>query len=231
MPMSGLHHAAFISNDMKSQIEFFTQVVGMKLVGIFPMHGAEDAVHCFLEAGDNSFLSFVQLKDAAAEPVPGVSHANDVLSPVARGALQHIAFKCDTMADLLEMRDRIRSHGYAVFGPLSHGMNYSMYFAAPEGILLEYSTTDTCAPVKAEDWVDPAAAATLGMSVGDLKRYTSPPSFTGAGGGKVPQPSGDGMVYPTPIPKPMFNALGHLPDDELAKAMEFEAPESAMSAH
>lgn len=231
MPMNGLHHAAFITKDMKAQIEFFTQVVGMKLVGIFPMHGAEGAVHCFIEAGENDFLSFVQLKDPVAEPVPDVSHARDVLSPVAPGVLQHIAFKVDTMAELLEMRDRLRSRGYAVFGPLSHGMNHSMYFGGPEGLQMEYSTTEGCPKVEPEEWVDPAAAATLGMSRDDLARYVNPPAFTGSDVGKVPQPPEEALVFAPPVPAPMFKALGYLPDEELAIAMRFEAPEGAEHAH
>ncbi|MGL1567551.1 VOC family protein, partial [Vibrio parahaemolyticus] len=66
--MNGLHHAAFITKDMKAQIEFFTQIVGMQLVGIFPMHGCEGAVHCFIETGENDFLSFVQLPNGVPEP-------------------------------------------------------------------------------------------------------------------------------------------------------------------
>ena len=117
MAITGVHHAAFISNNMKAQIEFFTQIVGMKLVGIFPMHGVEGASHCFLEAGKDCFLSFVQINGVNVEPVYGVSHAISAAGPVAGGALQHIAFNCDTMAAMLGLRDRLRSNGYAVFGP------------------------------------------------------------------------------------------------------------------
>ena len=63
MALTEIHHAAFMSNDMKAQIEFYTQVLCMKLVGIFPMHGVPGASHCFIEAGKDSYVSFVQIQD------------------------------------------------------------------------------------------------------------------------------------------------------------------------
>ena len=224
MAFTGVHHAAFITNDMKTQIEFYTQVLGMKLVGIFPMHGVPGASHCFIEAGKDAYVSFVQIKDVNVEPVYGVSHAIDTAHPVAGGAMQHMAFGCDSLEEMLTLRDRLRSNGYAVFGPLEHGMSHSMYFGGPEGMQLEFATTDQCEPVRAEDWVDPSTAKTLGMSEADLKRYLNPPAFASQGGA-VKQPSLDNAMYPTPIPPPMFDALGYLSDEELKEAMRFNAPE------
>ena len=223
MALTGIHHAAFISNDMKAQIEFYTQVLGMKLVGIFPMHGVPGASHCFIEAGKDSYVSFVQIQDVHVDPVYGVSHAVDSAHPVAGGAMQHMAFNCDSMEEMLALRDRLRSNGYAVFGPLEHGMSYSMYFGGPEGMLLEYATTDQCDPVRAEDWVGYETAEALGMSQSDVARYVNPPAFEGKGGA-VPQPPLDSAIYPTPIPREMYDALGHLSDEELKEAMRFEAP-------
>lgn len=220
MALTGIHHAAFITNDMKAQIEFYTQVVGMKLVGIFPMHGVEGASHCFLEAGKDCFLSFVQMEGDGVEPVYGVSHPTDNTGTVAGGAMQHIAFSCDTFEEMMDLRDRLRSHGYGVFGPLDHKMSHSMYLGSPEGILLEFATADKCEPVKAEEWVDPETAAALGMSEEDLARYVSPPAFDGSGGA-VPQPPLDKVIHPTPVPRPMFEQLGYLSDKELAEALRF----------
>lgn len=226
MAVNGVHHLAFMTSDMKAQIEFYTQVVGMRLVGIFPFHGVDGATHCFLDAGDDFLLSFVQIKGSEVDPVYGVSHARDVSDPMAGGALQHIALNLDSMDEMLEMRDRLRSKGYAVFGPLAHGLSYSMYLGAPEGIHLEFATSEACDPIKAENWVEPESAALFGISEAELQLYMDPPEVV-TSHGAVPQPAIEEAILPTPIPRPMFEKLGYLSDEELAEAMRFSAPSEA----
>ena len=226
MATNGMHHAAFLTNDMKAQIEFYTQVVGLKLVGIFPMHGVDGAAHCFLDAGNGFLLSFVQLAGDKVDPVYGVSHALDGATPAAGGVIQHIALTLNTMDEMMQMRDRLRSNGYAVFGPFDHGIAWSMYLGSPEGIHLEFATADTCEPMKVEDWIIPETASELGISQDDLKRYMAPPEFKGEDGA-VPQPSLDTAVYPSPIPRKMFERFGYLPDEELGDAVRYSAPAEA----
>ena len=223
MAFAGVHHIALSTNDMKAQIEFFTQVVGMKLLGLFPMHGVEGASHCFLQAGETCFLSFIQMEGPDIRPVMGVSHAPDASAPVAGGAMQHLSFNVDTFEELMNLRDRLRSHGYAVVGPMDHSISESMYLGAPEGILLEFSTSDACEYLTPEKWVDPATARGVGISAEDLQRYTAPAPFVGSGG-TVPQPPPGMSIYPTPIPRPMFDAVGHLNDTELRRALRYTPP-------
>ena len=222
MGMAGINHLAFITNDMKAQIEFYTQIVGYELVGIFPFHGVDGATHCFLDSGNGFLLSFVQQGENVEKvaPVYGVSHARDVGGPAAGGAMQHIAMEVDSMDELMALRDRLRTAGYAVFGPLSHGSTYSMYLGSPEGIQLEFVTTEGCTPLDPEKWIEPASAAALGMNAEDLKRYRHPPKLEMTGG-KVPQPPKETAVPPAPIPAPMFEKLGYLNDEELNAAMNF----------
>ena len=49
MRPSGLHHIAIICADMERTVRFYERVLGLKLRAIFPMHGIEQAKHCFLE--------------------------------------------------------------------------------------------------------------------------------------------------------------------------------------
>ena len=58
---TGVHHLAFSTADMKGQIEFFSDVLGMPLVAIFAMHGVPGGIHAFLEGSPQCLLSFVQL--------------------------------------------------------------------------------------------------------------------------------------------------------------------------
>ena len=228
MTFAGGDHIAFMTNDMKAQIEFYTQVVGYELVGIFPFHGVDGTAHCFLDSGNGFMLSFVQHgpQTEKVEPVYGVSHARDVSGPAAGGAVQHIAMAVDTMDEMLALRDRLRNAGYAVFGPLEHGMCQSMYLGSPEGIQLEFATTDGCEPFNSDEWVIPETAAELGISAEDLERYRNPPKLE-LTGGKVVQPPKETAIPPAPIPAPMFEQLGYLSDEDLKKAMGFPVPADA----
>jgi catechol 2,3-dioxygenase-like lactoylglutathione lyase family enzyme len=183
---TGVHHLAIATRDMKSQVHFFTQVVGMELVALYWMHGVEKTFHGFLRLGESSSLAFVQAPEMAAiEPVLGVSHAGFSAGAVAPGAMQHVALNVDSEDDLLAIRDRIRSHGHWVMGPIDHGMCKSIYLTAPEGIMLEFATS--AAAIDADEWIDPEVVGLCGIGPDELERYRRPPAFASQGGA-VPQP-------------------------------------------
>ncbi|MEA2648694.1 MAG: hypothetical protein QOG61_1129, partial [Candidatus Binataceae bacterium] len=56
---NGVHHLAICTKDIKSQIEFYTQVVGMDLAALYWMHGVDKTFHGFVRMG-NSSIAFVQ---------------------------------------------------------------------------------------------------------------------------------------------------------------------------
>ena len=131
---NGIHHLAVSTANMKEQLTFFTQVMGMELVALFWMHGVDGGWHGFCRLNDHCSIAFVHLdgnKDAAR--VIGQTHAANGAGASAGGTMQHLAFKVDTEEELIAMRDRIRSYGHPVFGPADHGMCKSIYFAGPEG--------------------------------------------------------------------------------------------------
>src|SRR5207237_1286863 len=83
-------------------------------------------------------------------PQIGVSHAGNPTASCAPGTMQHVAFNVDSDADLLAMRDRIRSRGIQVLGPLDHGLCKSIYFAGPENLSLEIASS--AEPIDARAW-------------------------------------------------------------------------------
>ena len=106
---NGVHHIAIATKDIKKQIEFYTEVVGMELVALYWMHGVEKTFHGFLRMNDSSSIAFVQGPELASiEGVPGVSHAPWTSSPVAPGGMQHRALTAYTYDDLLAILDRAR---------------------------------------------------------------------------------------------------------------------------
>jgi len=88
---NGVHHLAIATRDIKAQIEFFTQVVGMELVALYWMHGVPNAKHAFVELAGDSYIAFVDHPDNPKDIAYGVTHSGDPGGPVTAGATQHIA--------------------------------------------------------------------------------------------------------------------------------------------
>jgi hypothetical protein len=122
--------------------------------------------------------------------------------------MQHIAFNVDTEEELLTMRDRIRSRGVDVFGHIDHGFCKSIYFAGPENLSLEVSTSEGKA-INAEMWIDPEVVALAGISSAELARFKSPAAFKRPAA-PVPQPAFDPakphMSYPPAVYKMLMGA-------------------------
>ena len=193
-PANGVHHLAICTKDIKKQIEFFTQTVGGELVALYWMHGVDNTFHGFVNFGKSCSIAFVQSPEIGEiQPQLGVSHPAWTGSPVAAGVMQHVALNVDSEADLLAIRDRVRSHGNWVMGPIDHGFCKSIYLAAPEGIMLEFSTSEG-RPIDSEAWIDPEVVRLAGISLPDLERFKHPPEFESQGG-TVPNPPVD-MAHP-----------------------------------
>ena len=218
----GVHHIAFCTADMKGQLEFFSDVLGMPLVAIFPMHGVPGGIHAFLEGKDDCLISFVQLPAIADIEIEiGKTHAGNGALPSAPGTLQHLALVVDSDEELLAMRDRIRSRGINVIGPLDHGMCRSMYFAGPEGLTLEIATSDE--PIDPKHWLDPAAAAEVGIDAETMQRLANPAAYQNEGE-PVAQPEYDEskphMVYPPAV----YQQLLKMSDDAVREQASFSEP-------
>jgi catechol 2,3-dioxygenase-like lactoylglutathione lyase family enzyme len=219
---NGVHHLAVCTGDMKSQVEFFTDVLGAELKALYWMHGVEGTFHGFVKLNDHSYVAFVQNpKIAAIEPQLGLSHAANPGSPSAPGTMQHVAFNVDDEAALLALRDRIRDRGINVMGPLDHGMCKSIYFAGPEGLNLEISTSERAIDDRA--WIDPEVVALCGIDDADLARYRRPATFQDQGGA-VPQPPIDPTKPHMAYPPDRYRMLMTMPDDVLTATLSESTP-------
>ena len=187
--IDGLHHLAICTADMKSQIDFFTDKLGMELVALYWMHGVANTWHGFLRLNDESCIAFVQNGEIGRIPVRlGETHAGNPGANCARGAMQHVALRVADQPALLAMRDRLRSKGVPVIGPMDHGFCQSVYFAGPENLSLELCCS--AEPIDADAWIDPDVVALAGIDADELARYRRSADHTDAGG-NVPQPGTD----------------------------------------
>lgn len=226
---NGIHHMALSTKDMKKQIQFFSEVCGMELVGLFWMHGAHGAFHCFLKLNDQCLMSFVQSPDVEGkEPVEGISYAPHVTGSAAPGGFQHVAFNVGSQAELLAMRDRIRKAGYAVIGTMDHGISKSIYLNAPENIIMEFTSTDGGADLSADMWVDPECARLCGFSPEELASCLAPPPFE-LTDGTVPNPVNPKLPL-TILPAHAREETLAMTDAEFSAKMDYTIPPNAVAA-
>lgn len=208
----GVNHLALSTCDMKSQLEFWCDVLGLPLKALYWMHGVPGAMHGFVELAPDSYVAFVAHPKNASEVEIGVSHALGAGGHVRGGTMQHVAFHVDSLDELSEMRDRIRSRGVQVFGPIDHGMVQSIYFDGPEGLNLEV----TCGTgIDERAWIDPEVVELCGISAAEVEAMKAPATFERPAD-PVPQPT---EPHPTSVqsqlePK-LMAARAAIPDDEV----------------
>lgn len=220
--VEGLHHLAVCTADIKQQIEFFTDKLGMELVALYWMHGVKNTFHGFLRLNDESSVAFVCNPDIGKIDVQmGVSHAGNPGANSAKGTMQHLALKVKNHEELLAMRDRLRSKGVPVIGPMDHGFCVSIYFAGPENLSLELSYSEE--PIDNRVWIDPEVVALAGISAEELERYKQPAGYEDESGA-VPQPDADSpgphMVYP----EGTYESAISVPDEVIWERSENEPP-------
>jgi catechol 2,3-dioxygenase-like lactoylglutathione lyase family enzyme len=148
----GVHHLALNTDDMKATVEFYADVLGMKLVhamkvppglGTGPKNRGnppyEEVRHYFFDMGNDSLLAFFEIPKGR-EPA-GLRNAI--------GAMQHCAFVV-TPQRFAEIEARLQARGIAYNGPIPQlpGL-LGIYFYDPNGIRLEFA----CQPA---DGADPA---------------------------------------------------------------------------
>jgi catechol 2,3-dioxygenase-like lactoylglutathione lyase family enzyme len=225
--VEGLHHLAISTANMKEQIEFFTDRLGMELQALYWMHGVPNTWHGFLRLNDESSIAFMCNPDIGSIPrVLGESHAGNPGSNSAGGTLQHLALKVSDHDELLAMRDRLRAKGVPVMGPIEHGMCQSIYFAGPENLSLEFSFSRE--PIDNDVWIDPEVVELVGISADELDRYKNPPAYH-ADGGNVPQPVLAETAGPhmTGYPDGIYERIMTAPDEVMLNSVPSEPPVQA----
>ena len=82
--ITGIHHVTCISGDAQENLDFYTSVLGMRLVLEQPNLDDPNSVHLFFETGPGQFIAYFVPKPG--KPIEG---------SVKSGALAHIALNLD----------------------------------------------------------------------------------------------------------------------------------------
>jgi catechol 2,3-dioxygenase-like lactoylglutathione lyase family enzyme len=120
----GVHHLVLISSDLDATVEFYTQVLNMRLVKVVVNRDDPTSTHIFLDMGGGNLLAFFDFPD----------HGD---APVVRGigAMHHVALKAvPEQYKALFARLKKQRIEYDVHGTEEAG---SVYFRDPDNALIE----------------------------------------------------------------------------------------------
>ncbi|PRZ41580.1 catechol 2,3-dioxygenase-like lactoylglutathione lyase family enzyme [Antricoccus suffuscus] len=153
--LQGVCHLAVVCEDMERTVDFYTNVLGMKLSKTITLPGGMGQ-HFFFHMGGDQYLAFFWFKNAPAK-APGVA-SSAVLPGVggdiatAHGSMNHVAFKVP-LEKFDEYAEKLRAKGVVTGPVLNHDDSErgaspevhegtfvrSIYFFDPDGILLEFA--------------------------------------------------------------------------------------------
>ena len=216
----GVNHLALSTADMKTQLTYWADVLGCPTRALYWMHGVANTFHGFVELAPDSYVAFVQTDENPTEVEWGVTHAGNAGDPVTAGTMQHVALHVDSLDDLLTMRDRIRSRGIQVMGPINHGFCQSIYFAGPEHLALEVTAGSA---IDAEQWIDPEVQGLCGISDEELAALKSPVGFTRPAE-PLPQPDLDESLPGLHYPEAVRRAIMGMSDADMWNNVSFPDP-------
>ncbi len=130
MPLTGINHLAFITDDMEKTIRFYRDLLGMELnAGVG--HGGYR--HYFFRFGDNQIAFF---EYGIARPMERKFHGAPTAKPLG---FDHVSLSVATREELFGFKDKLEAAGFEVDGAVDHGTMWSIYFFDPNNIPLEIS--------------------------------------------------------------------------------------------
>lgn len=135
---AGLHHIAYMTRDSAATVDFYTRVLGMKLVATVANNEVPSTgdpfpyLHLFFQMGDGSLIAFFE-SIGLPPPAPASHPAYDVFN--------HIALDVGSKEEVDRWIARLTALGVEVIGPVEHAVIYSAYFHDPNGIRVELTAT------------------------------------------------------------------------------------------
>lgn len=130
MTIQGLHHITLVTNDAQRNVDFYTGVLGLRLIKKTVNFDDPGAYHLYY--GDRTgrpgtAVTFFEWPDAP-QGRPGI------------GGTHHFALTVADYDGLLQWKRRLTDLGIAVNGPLDRHYFTSIYFRDPDGVILEIAT-------------------------------------------------------------------------------------------
>ena len=146
--LRGVHHLVLTTDDMKTTIDFYTEIFGMRLLSgikVAPGLGTgpenrgnppfENIRHYFFDMGNDSIFAFFEIPKGAK---PRADRN-------AIGGMQHVSLCIRPESEYKALLARLTARGIPYRGPrkMGSGPGYSVYFYDPHGVRLEVSCDTT----------------------------------------------------------------------------------------
>src|SRR4051794_28287345 len=130
MSVLGIHHITLVSADAQRTVDFYTQVLGLRLVKKTVNFDDPGSYHLYFgdaQARPGSLITFFEWP-GAPKGYPGI------------GGTHHYALQVADYDGLLQWKRRLTDLGIAGDGPLDRHYFTSIYFNDPDGTILEIAT-------------------------------------------------------------------------------------------
>lgn len=130
MTILGLHHITLVCNDAQRTIDFYTQVLGLRLVKLTVNFDDPSSYHLYFG-------------DETGKPGTAITYFEWPQAPKGHwgiGGTHHFALQVADYDGLLKWKRRLMDKGLAVTGPLDRHYFKSIYFTDPDGAILEIAT-------------------------------------------------------------------------------------------
>ncbi len=126
MPITRLNHAVLFVRDVQRSLDFYTEVLGFRRLGMTP-EGFAGAAFLQAPGSDNDHdLGLFEMGSAAQSSPAGKSTVG----------LYHLAWEVDTLAELERLQTVLAERG-ALVGASDHGTTKSLYARDPDGLEFE----------------------------------------------------------------------------------------------
>lgn len=164
--LNGINHLALVCEDMDVTVDFYTNVLGMKLTKTLDLPGGRGK-HFFFDCGNGDALAFFWFPNGP-EAVDRKEYNRITATP---GTMNHVAF--DVAADRIdEYRELLAGKGIEVTEVVNHADTESgesdviddtvfvrsLYFRDPDGTQLEFAAWTRALTDADVDYTPPAEA-------------------------------------------------------------------------
>lgn len=145
--ITGIHHLTALSGDAQRTVDFYTRLLGLRLV-LQTVNPDDPSSYRLYFAGDDHDSNLLAFEERKQTP----------RGRFGIGGTHHLAFETANHDTLLQWKRRLTDAGIPVTGPYNRVYFESIYFTDPDGLILEIAT-------RGPGWTVDEAPEALGTEV------------------------------------------------------------------